>query len=295
MTSTTQNSITRTLIACALAASVVVVTGCGGSASSRGGNSDEEMYRKGDSALKAGSYGNAVGWFEALEVRFPFSEFTKQAQLDLIYAYHKGGQAEAAVDAADKFIRENPRHVNVDYAYYLKGLVYFERDRTWLERMFRVDLTKRPPSDATKAFNNFATLARMFPDSKYADDAAQRMAFLRNRLADYEKHVAEYYLKRKAYVAAINRSKYILENYPQAPAVADALNVQIAAYAGLGLDDLADDSRRVYNTNFGEGVPSSATAALPEEPEAPDAGLSETGSRKSLRIGQQMSAPTPPK
>ena len=135
-----------------------------------------------------------------LEARYPFSEQAKQGQLDLIYAYYKNRSADAAIDQADQFIRENPTHPRVDYAYYVRGLVYFESGANWLERKFKADIAKRPPHEASKSFQAFQMLVQQYPKSPYAADARQRMIFLRNRLADYEIAVARFYLKRGAYV-----------------------------------------------------------------------------------------------
>src|SRR4030095_9786669 len=145
----------------------------------------------------------------------------------------------SAIDQADQFIRENPTHPRVDYAHYLKGLVYFEGGANWLERVFRVDVTKRPPQEARQAFQSFQTLTQQFPNSPYASDARQRMIYLRNRLADYELQVARYYMKRKAYVGAANRARGVIETYDGSPATDEALSIMAQAYRKLGIDDMA--------------------------------------------------------
>ncbi|HLG53139.1 MAG TPA: outer membrane protein assembly factor BamD, partial [Steroidobacteraceae bacterium] len=205
----------------------------------------EKLYERGHKAMMASDYRGAVGYFEALEARYPFSEQARQARLDIIYSYYKNHDSESAVDAADQFIRENPTHPRVDYAWYVKGLVHFERSPNFLERWFNTDLTERPPQDVRRSFQAFQTLIERYPTSEYAHDARRRMIFLRNRLADYEVHVADYYLRRAAYVAAIARARYCIENYDGAPAVRDALDIMISAYEGLGLADLAERSREV--------------------------------------------------
>jgi outer membrane protein assembly factor BamD len=172
-----------------------------------------------------------------------------------MYAYYKSRESESAVDAADQFIRENPAHPRVDYAMYIKGLVYFERSPNFLERWFNTDLTERPPQDVRRSFQAFQQLIERHPDSEYAEDSRQRMIFLRNRLAEYEVHVADYYLRREAWVAAIARARYCIENYDGAPAVQDALDIMISAYRGLGLDDLAERSQEVYALNYPGGKP----------------------------------------
>ncbi|MEY2920653.1 MAG: hypothetical protein RL261_1958, partial [Pseudomonadota bacterium] len=185
--------------------------------------SPEQLYRDAISDIKASNYPGAIQRYEMLEARYPFSEQAKQGQLDLIYAYYKNRSAEAAIDQADQFIRENPTHPRVDYAYYVRGLVYFESGANWLERKFKADNAKRPPHEARKSFQAFQILVQQYPKSPYAADARQRMVFLRNRLADYEIAVARYYLKRGAYVGAANRAKGVIEGYDGAPAVDDAL------------------------------------------------------------------------
>jgi outer membrane protein assembly factor BamD len=213
----------------------------------------EKLYERARSMLGSGDFRNAVGVYEALEARYPFSEQARQARLDILYAYYRSGEKESALDAADQFIRENPTHPRIDYAMYIKGLVQFERTPNLLERTFRADLTERPPQDARASFQSFQMLIERFPDSDYAHDARDRMVFLRNRLADYEVHVADFYLRRRAYVAALDRAKFCIENYDGAPAVRQALDVMIAAYDGMGLKDLADQSRAVYALNFPDG------------------------------------------
>lgn len=210
----------------------------------------EGFYERGKEALDAGNYIGAANFFLQLEARYPFSNASRQAQLDLIYAYYMSSQPEAAIDAADEFERENPTHARVDYCLYMKGLVYFDEAPNILERLFRVDLTMRPPKDTLLAFSTFQELVRRFPDSRYIDDARQRMVFLRNRLAMYENHVARYYIERGAYVAAINRSKYALEHYTGAPELEETLELMIEAYRELGMTDLAADAERVLQASF---------------------------------------------
>ena len=159
-------------------------------------------------------------------------------------------EQESAVDAADQFVRENPTHPRVDYAMYLRGLIYFERSPNFLERWFNTDLNERPPQDVKRAFDAFDQLIKQRPDSIYSHDARQRMVFLRNRLADYEVYVADHYMRRQAYVAAIDRARYCIENYDGAPAVRQALEIMIASYRGLGLDDLAERSQEVFALNY---------------------------------------------
>jgi outer membrane protein assembly factor BamD len=211
----------------------------------------EALYDRGSEMMNASNYAGAIQNFLQLESRYPFSPETRQAQLDLIYAYYKSRQPEAAIDAAEQFERENPTHPRVDYALYMRGLVYFDQAPNVLERLFHVDMSARPPKDTMRAFSTFQELVRRFPDSEYVPDAQQRMVFLRNRLAAYENHVADYYMRRGAYVAAANRAKYALEHYPGAPELEQTLQLLIAAYRALDMNDLAADTERVYEENFG--------------------------------------------
>jgi outer membrane protein assembly factor BamD len=213
------------------------------------------MYERAHRLLMGGDYRGAVRYYEALDASYPFSQEARQARLDIIYAYYRAREQESAIDAADQFIRENPTHPRVDYAMYLRGLIYFERAPNFLERWFNTDLNQRPPQDVRQAFDAFDQLIRQKPNSLYAHDARQRMIFLRNRLADYEVYVARHYLNREAYVAAIDRARYCIENYDGAPAVQRALEIMISAYKGLGLDDLAERSQEVFALNYPDVKP----------------------------------------
>ncbi|MGA0709041.1 MAG: outer membrane protein assembly factor BamD [Steroidobacteraceae bacterium] len=240
-----------------LLAAVMVLPGC----SLFGGDDGveqappEKLYEKANNMLSSGDFRGSVRVYEALEARYPFSEQARQGQLDVMYAYYKSGQKESALDAADEFVRENPTHPRIDYAMYIKGLVQFERTPNILERWFKTDLTERPPQDARASFLAFQQLIERYPHSDYVHDARERMIYLRNRLAAYEVHVADYYLRRRAYVAALNRARYCIENYDGAPAVSQALDVMIAAYDGVGLTDLADQARATYALNYPDGRP----------------------------------------
>jgi outer membrane protein assembly factor BamD len=210
----------------------------------------EVIYAKAQKSMRNSSYGEAIKQLETLQSRFPFSEPARQAQLDLIYAYYKNREVDPAIDAAETFIRENPTNPRVDYAYYMKGLIYFERQANWLERKFNVDLSQRPPINARKSFEAFDDLIKRFPHSQYVSDSRQRMIFMRNRLADFELHVAQYYMRRGAYVGAINRARYCVENYDGAPAVKGSMKVLVDAYRDLKMMDLAADAEKVYDDNY---------------------------------------------
>jgi outer membrane protein assembly factor BamD len=241
----------RTLILCLTTVALIATAGCGGRSRSKEllGSADK-LYDAAKRAMDASNFGDATRYYEALEARFPFSNPAKQGQLDLMYAYYRNGEAESAIDQADQFIRENPAHPRVDYAYYIKGLAQFERNPNFLERWFNADLSMRPPIDARKSFQSFQTLVERFPSSTYAADSRQRMIFLRNRLASYEVYVAAYYLKRGAYVGAINRCKFAIENYDGAPQIRDALAIMEQSYEHLGMKELAASTNRVLKDNY---------------------------------------------
>src|SRR5690349_23237082 len=221
----------------------------------------EALYKKAHKSLESYDFNGAIKIYEQLTARFPFTDEARQARLDLIYAYYRAGEKESATDAADTFIRENPTHPRVDYAWYVKGLVDFERTPNALEGLFHTDLSKRPPSEARKSYAAFKTVVEQYPKSEYAHDALQRMVYLRDRLASYEVHVARYYLKRGAYVAAAQRARGVVDQYEGAPAVKEALAIMIECYDKLGLEPLAAQSRQVYAANFSGGVRESAAVA----------------------------------
>jgi outer membrane protein assembly factor BamD len=209
----------------------------------------DKLYQDAAQSLRSGNYKGAIEKLELLESRFPFSNAARQGQLDLMYAYFKNGEGESAIDQADQFIRENPTHPRVDYAYYLKGLVYFESGATWFERAFNVNIGNRPPHEAQKSLQVFQTLLQQYPRSPYGADARQRMIYLRNRLADYDLAVARYYMKRGAYVGAVNRARDVVETYDGSPAAIEALGIMSAGYRKLGIDDLAKIADNVRQVN----------------------------------------------
>ena len=254
-----KNSLTR-LTTLAIAALLLAIGGCSNKTREAIGNADK-LYELAKKAADNGNYRDAITYYEQLEARFPFSNPARQAQLDLMQAYYMNREPESAIDQADQFIRENPAHPRVDYAYYIKGLVQFERNPNFLERWFNADLSERPPIDARSSFQAFQTLIQRFPNSEYVNDARQRMIFLRNRLANYEVYVANYYLERGAYVGAINRAKYAIENYDGAPQIRRALQIMAESYRRLGLPELAADSERVIRENY---------ANIPDAPQKKD-------------------------
>ena len=209
-----------------------------------------EAYETAQKSIRSGNYRRGIQLFEAIQARYPFSDLSRQIQLELMYAYYRSGRREQSVEAADTFMRENPTHERVDYALYIKGISYFEEGKSFLERWFRRDVTKRPPKDVDLAYSSLRRLVERYPASEYAADARQRMIYLKNRIADYENHVAEYYIRRGAYVAALNRAKSALEEYNGADGNARSLQLMAEAYENLGMGDLAADTRRVLAENF---------------------------------------------
>ena len=211
---------------------------------------EQQMYREAQRHLKNENFSLAVRSLQGLESRYPFGQYAEQAQLELIYAHYSAYEFVAANEAADRFIRLHPRHPNVDYAYYMKGLAAYDIEPGFFSRFIPSDDTKRDVSHIQTAFAEFAQLLARFPDSAYAPDARQRMVHMRNMLARNEIHVANYYFRRGAFMAALNRGKYVVEHMQQTPSVADGLAIMGQAYLLLGLNDLAEDSIAVLCENY---------------------------------------------
>ncbi len=234
----------------------IVLTGC------RGGNDviedagpgPEELYALAQNALQGGNYQRAIQRYRELTVRFPFGRHAEQALLDMAYAQHKGGQGESAISSLDRFIRTYPTHPNVDYAWYLKGLINYDLSMGFIRRLFPDQANDRDQQAAHQAFRDFQELIRRYPDSRYIADARQRMVFLRNTMAEYEVEVASYYARRNVNVAALNRARYVLENYPGAPASVDALRIMMQSYERLEMPELAQDTRRVMELNYPDRI-----------------------------------------
>ena len=216
---------------------------------------DAKFHQQAKEALDNKSYQKAITLYEALEARYPFGDYAAQAQLNVAYAYYKNDDPEAALAAADRFIKVHPRNPNVDYAYYLKGLVNYNRGIGFIDRFLPTDSSQRDPGPAKDSYDNFQELIQRFPQSKYVPDARLRMVALRNNLGMYEVHVADFYMRRKAYVAALNRANYIIKEYQRTPAVPHALQIMQDAYTKLGMNDLAADTDRVFKLNYPNGMP----------------------------------------
>ena len=216
--------------------------------------SETALYQQAQTDLDNKNYSSAVSKLKALESRYPFGRYAEQAQLELIFAYYKNMEPEAVRAAADRFIKLHPNHPNVDYMYYLKGLINFNENLGFMGHISQQDMTERDPQGARESFDAFKELVTRFPDSKYTPDATMRMKYLVNALASHEVHVARYYIKRTAYVAAANRAQYALLNYPEAPAIEEALYIMVYAYGQMGMDDLREDTERVMRKNFPNSV-----------------------------------------
>jgi outer membrane protein assembly factor BamD len=234
---------------------VALVAGCSKlrfdtSADETAGWSAQRLYTEAKEAMADSDYARAVKYFERLEARYPFGRYAQQAQLEIAYAYYREGDAASAVAACDRFIKLHPNHPSVDYAYYLKGVVNFYEDQNILSRFADQDPTERDPRSARDSFAAFKDLATRFPESKYTPDALARMNYLLNALASHEVHVARYYMKRGAYLAAANRAQFAVKTYPDAPAVEEALYIMAQAYGAMGMKDLRADAERVLVKNF---------------------------------------------
>lgn len=232
---------------------LLAVVGCSGDGDEQefGADSGEQqIYEQAQRYLNAANFDLAIRALQALESRYPFGRYAEQAQLEMIYAHYGAFEPEAAIEAADRFIRLHPQHPSVDYAYYMKGLAAANNGQDILARITPTDRSKRDVSFAQEAFAEFAQLVSRFPESPYAPDAKQRMVYLRNVLARNEIHVANYYFRRGAYLAAVNRGRYVVEHFQQTPAVADGLAVMAQGYLLLGMDELARDAIETLRLNY---------------------------------------------
>jgi outer membrane protein assembly factor BamD len=236
---------------------VLLLAGCGifsgREEDETAGWSAQRLYSEAKEAMGTRDWAKAIKYFEKLEARFPYGRYAQQAQLEVAYCHYKDGERALAVAAADRFIKLYPNHPNVDYAYYLKGLVNFN-EGDGLVAFITNDMTDRDPKSAREAFAAFKEVVTRFPQSRYAEDAAARMRYLVNALASHEVHVARYYMKRGAYIAAANRAQYAIKHYPQAPAVEEAVYILVRAYDSLGMTELRDAADRVMQKNFPDSV-----------------------------------------
>ena len=214
------------------------------------GWSAQKLYGEAKDAIGAKDYARAVKYLEKLEARYPYGRYAQQAQLEIAYANWKDGERAAAIAAADRFIKLFPNHPNVDYAYYLKGLINFHNQDVAMTWFTNADMSDRDPKGTREAFVALKEVVTRFPESRYAEDAAARMRYLVNSLASFELHVARYYMKRGAYVAAANRAQYAILTYPDSPAQEEAILILVQAYDALGMEDLREGADRVMRANF---------------------------------------------
>ncbi|MCY4039961.1 MAG: outer membrane protein assembly factor BamD [Gammaproteobacteria bacterium] len=212
--------------------------------------SEQVLYRSAQSSLRSGNFTAAIEKLQALETRFPFGSYAEQAQLELIFAQYMAYDQDAAIRAADRFIRLHPQHASVDYAYYLRGLAQFESGRGYIDRIGTADVANRDMTTVEAAFADFNQLVLRYPSSDYAKDAQKRMVYLRNLLAESELGIADFYMRRGGFVAAANRARFVVENYPGAPSTPDALVIMIEANHRLGLKDAANDALRILAANY---------------------------------------------
>lgn len=228
----------------------VLLGGCSNSDDIYQKMNEQELYERARTNLDKSNFVTAVKVLNILESRFPFGPYAEQSQLEIIYAYYKSFDFEEAIAAADRFIRLHPNHPKLDYAYYMRGLSAYSMDEGFLDRFVPTDNTKRDPGAARDAFNTFALLISRFPESDFAPDARARMVYLRNLLARFEINSANFYFERGAYMAAANRGKIVLENFPQTPAVPDALAVMVQAYRLLNMPDLANKNLALLKKHY---------------------------------------------
>jgi outer membrane protein assembly factor BamD len=223
--------------------------------------SASQLYSAAKESLNDKDYKEAIDYFEKLEARYPFGVYAQQAELEIAYAYYKYDEPDSAIAAAQRFIKMNPRHPNIDYAWYIMGLTNYNRGRTLIDKVFPQDPSQRDTTVMHQAYDDFYQLVKNYPNSKYTPDATQRLIYLRNNMALYEMHVADYYMRRGAYIAAANRAQYVIENYERTTAVPEALVIMVRAYRKLGMNRLADDALRVLRLNYPDN---SALPALSE-------------------------------
>ena len=242
----------RSVLAALAAAALAVSVACSSLSKEdeTTGWSAQRLYGEAKDAMASREWQKAIKYLEKLEARYPYGRYAQQAQLEVAYANWKDGERASAIAAADRFIKLYPNHPNVDYAWYLKGLVNFYELQGVLSWLTTPDMSDRDPKAARDAYFAFKEVVTRFPESRYAEDSKARMRFLVNALASNEVYVARYYMKRGAFLAAANRAQYAVEHYPQAPAVEEAMAILVKAYDQLGLSDLRDSANRVLMKNF---------------------------------------------
>jgi outer membrane protein assembly factor BamD len=219
------------------------------------------LYKLARTALDSADFQGAIQRYDQILLRYPFTDYATQAQLESIYAKYRAFDAEGALSTADRFLKEHPRHPAVDYVYYLKGLINFQRGESSFDWL--IDSSRQDVGNARSAFDDFALLLQKYPNSRYAGDARERMVYLRNRIAAHELSIVKYYVRRGAHIAAAKRAEKIVAEYPGAPATIEALALLESSYRAVGLNDQADEIHRVREANPAQIVTSSAAAASP--------------------------------
>ena len=228
------------------------------------GLTDYEVLEKATTVQNAKDWPRVIKIYESAEKKYPNSKYAPQFKLNLAYAYKEYYQEDEAIAMLDKFIRVYPNHPAMDYAYYLKGVVLF-RDKNIFKEITMQDISDRDLSKLQQSFAALKTMTELFPNSEYYDDAVNRMTYLMNKIAERELYVARYYMRRSAYLSALNRAKYVIENYPHTVHKEEALTIQISAYKNLGIDDLASDTKRILEYNFPESRPLVSTSEIQDE------------------------------
>ncbi len=208
-----------------------------------------ELYAEAQTSLQAGNWITAIEKLEALDSRYPFGAYSEQVQLDLIYAYYKNDDLALGVATISRFTRLNPTHEKMDWILYMRGLTHMAQDRNFMHDLFNVDRSDRDPEPVKRAFTDFKKLLERYPTSPYAEDAQLRMVALKNRLAEYDLATADFYLRREAWVAAINRAQELQKAYPDTEAARKSLAIQLEAYQQLGLEDSVKRTQELIELN----------------------------------------------
>ncbi len=229
---------------------LAALTGCGTTRDEELRNSPEKLYAQAKDDLASGSFEQAIKALERVEGRASGTLLGQQATLDLAYAQWRTSERVLAIATLDRFIKLHPSSPGMDYALYLKGLINFNDNMGFLSSISRQNLSERDQQASRDAFQAFGQLIEQYPESKYADDGRARMDYIVNSLAEYEVHVARYYYRRAAYLAAANRAQLAVRDYQRAPATEEALYILVASYERLGLETLRGDAQRVLMNNF---------------------------------------------
>jgi len=242
------------LIQLACISSVLTLTGCSSSDTEErvvvANQGAQVLYDNAKQQMDNGNFSGAATTLSSLDSRYPFGPLSHQVQLDLIYSYYKSGKPDQTLATIDRFIRLNPNHSDVDYAYYMRGLTNMESDNNLFQELLNIDRSDRDPTRSREAFDDFRGLIERYPNSKYSADARKRMLYIKNRLAGYEISIARFYMRREAFVAAANRGKYVLEHYPDSDKVQQALEIMVACYDQLQLTELKDNVIKTLRLNY---------------------------------------------